>query len=100
MSAVSVLSELLQRLPANARRTLYAVVSAAGAVLALLQTLGWDLGPISLDRALQVYALVAPAVGVVAVANVSTPGLEDFGADLDADFDPSSFHAADDLFRG
>ena len=95
MPGISVISNLLQGLPAPLRRTLYAVVSLAGAVIAVCQIVGWKtLGPVSLDQALQAYALISPAVGVVAVANVSTAtGTEDFGQGFDDDFDLSTFHA-------
>ena len=53
-----------------------------------------DLGPISVERALQLYAaLLSPAAGAVAFSNVSAPGMggDDLGEDFDADFDVSSF---------
>jgi hypothetical protein len=105
MTSISVIAGQLQRLPANVRRTLYSIVSLAGLVLLVVQLLGWhDLGPISVDQALQVYAVVAPAIGVVAVANVSspTPDVEEFGEDSDEDFDFASFvpAAQDDDFSG
>jgi hypothetical protein len=96
-TGLSVVTGMLQRLPANVRRTLYSVISVAGLALVVAQMLGWqDLGPISVDQALQAYALVSPAVGVVAVANVSpsTQGVEDFDphlGDFEDDFDASSF---------
>jgi hypothetical protein len=102
MNSLSVITGLLQRLPATVRRALYSFVSLAGLVLAVVQLLGWeDLGPISVARALQAYALVSPAVGVVAVANVTpaAPDVEDFGQDFDDDVDLSSFvPAAEDDF--
>ena len=95
MTGLSVITGVLQRLPANARRTLYSLLMAAGAALAVLQVLGWpDWMPFSLNSALQAYALFSPAAGVVAVANVSKPadGSEDFGHDSFEDsFDDSSF---------
>jgi hypothetical protein len=105
MTSISVIAGQLQRLPANVRRTLYSIVSLAGLVLLVVQVLGWhDLGPISVDRALQVYSLVAPAIGVVAVANVSTPPSDDegLGEVVDDDFDFASFAPAapDDDFSG
>ncbi|HEX5089432.1 MAG TPA: hypothetical protein VFV89_16620 [Nocardioides sp.] len=90
MNSLSVIAGMLQRLPTTVRRALYSFVSLAGLVLAVAQLLGWDdLGPISVARALQAYALVSPAVGVVAVANVTPapPDVEDFDQDLDQDFD-------------
>jgi hypothetical protein len=92
-TGLSVVAGMLQRLPANVRRTLYSVISVAGLALVVAQMLGWqELGPISVDQALQAYALVSPAVGVVAVANVSSPTQDvgDFG-DFEDDFDASSF---------
>lgn len=94
MTGLSVITSLLQRLPANLRRTLYSFFSLAGVALAACRAAGWeDLGWFSLDEALQAYALTAPAAGAVAVANVtpSERGIEDFGQDFSDDFDISSF---------
>jgi hypothetical protein len=98
MPGLSVIPSLLQRLPANFRRTLYSFFSLAGVALAACQAAGWkDLGWFSLDEALRAYALTAPAAGAVAVANVTPtdPGADDFDQDFtDAftdDFDLSSF---------
>lgn len=93
MPGIAVVTDLLRRLPAGVRRALYVVVSLAGAALAVFQLLGRDqLGPLSLEQALQAYALISPAVGVVAVANVSPPEtFEDLGPGFDADFDLASF---------
>jgi hypothetical protein len=94
MNSFALIAGALQRLPASARRTLYSIVSLAGLVLAVVQLLGWeDLGPITVTRALQLYALLSPAVGVVAVANVSSPTSDGEGFDQDVDdgLDFSSF---------
>jgi hypothetical protein len=94
MPGLSVISSLLQRLPANVRKTLYSFFSLAGVALAVCQAAGWkDLGWFSLNDALRAYALTAPAAGAVAVANVtpSEAGIEDFGQDFSDDFDLSSF---------
>ncbi len=96
MPGLSAFSALLQRLPANVRKTWYSVVSIAGAVLAACQIAGWKtLGPIDIEQAMQAYAFIAPTAGVVAVANVSPadPGFEDLGQDFYDDFDVSSFNA-------
>jgi hypothetical protein len=96
-TGLSVVTGMLQRLPANVRRTLYSIISVAGLALVVAQLLGWkELGPISVDQALQAYALLSPAVGVVAVANVSprTQDVEGFDGDFggfEDDFDASSF---------
>lgn len=93
MPGLAPIADLLRRLPSSVRRTLYVVVSIAGAALAVCQLVGWDdLGPVTVDQALQAYALLSPAVGVVAVANVSpATGFEEFGQGFAADFDLSSF---------
>ena len=88
MTGLSVVTGVLQKLPAPARRTLYSVLMAAGALLAAAQVLGWpDFMPFSLNSALQAYAYFSPAAGVVAVANVSatSEGSDDFGQDFTDD---------------
>ena len=92
MTGLSVVTGVLQKLPAPARRTLYSVLMAVGALLAAAQVLGWpDFMPFSLNTALQAYAYFSPAAGVVAVANVS-PAAEgsdlgdEFGEDFGEDF--------------
>jgi len=103
MTGFSVITGVLQKLPAPARRTLYSVLMAAGALLAAAQVLGWpDFMPFSLTTALQAYAYFSPAAGVVAVANVSpsAEGSDDFGEDfMDDGFDDGSFDpiSPDDL---
>jgi hypothetical protein len=56
-----------------------------------------DLGPVTVDRMLQVYAYLSPLMGVVAVANV-TPGENDerMLLDFDEDADVSSFEPVGD----
>ena len=65
---------LLQDLPAPLRKSLYALITVAGLVLAILETLDVsDLGPLTMTQALQIYAFLSPLVGAVAVANVNKP---------------------------
>lgn len=70
MNPWTMLASVLQQLPAPARRTLYTLVTAAGAVLAVAQLAGWRtfLG-LDVETAMQVYALVASPTGVLALAN-------------------------------
>ena len=86
---------LLQELPAPLRKTLYAVVTIVGLVLAILQTLDVsDLGPLTMTQALQIYAFLSPLVGAVAVANVSKPVVESTGLGelvQDHDLDMAAF---------
>lgn len=95
MTALSMISAQLQRLPAGARKTLYSVISIAGLGLVLCQAMNWKtLGPIDLDQAMAAYAVLSPAAGGVALANVSPadPGFEDFSQEFYDDFDVASFH--------
>ena len=91
----TALAALLQALPASVRRTLYTVVTAAGAVLALAQYMGWDLG-IDMEKALAAYAVLSSPTGALALANVK-PGAGSrllFDPDQDdRDVDVSSFEA-------
>jgi len=65
------LPEILRRLPSRVRSAIYTTVALIGAVLAVCTSLGVkDLGPVTLARALEIYAFVSPLVGGVAVANV------------------------------
>ena len=53
-----------------------------------------DLGPVTVDRLLEIFAYLSSALGVVAVANVNPPegGAEAVGlVDFDDDLDMSSF---------
>jgi hypothetical protein len=100
MTGLSVITGVLQQLPASARRTLYSILMAAGAVLAVTQVLGWpDWLPFSEASALQAYAFFSPAAGVVAVANVSpSPAGDadlDYGGDDGRDYGGQDF-AGDD----
>jgi hypothetical protein len=92
---------LLQELPPPLRKTLYALVTIVGLVLAILQTLDVnDLGPLTMTQALQVYAYVSPLVGAVAVANVKKPVVESAGLGelvQEYDLDMSAFEPVGDM---
>ena len=93
MNPITLATELLRRLHPRVRRTIYTVLAGVGAVLAALVAAGIkDLGPITVDRLVELYAYVSPLMGVVAVANV-TPGEGDEATllDFDEDADASSF---------
>ena len=96
MPGLSIISAQLQRLPANVRKTLYSLISIAGLGLLLCQAMNWKtIGPISIDQAIAALAVLSPAAGGVALANVSPsdPGFEEFSQDFYDDFDVSSFNA-------
>lgn len=92
---------LLQDLPAPLRKALYTTITVLGVLLAILQTLDvTDLGPITMTQALQIYAVLSPLVGAVAVANVNKPTVESAGlGDLvqDYDLDMSAFEPVGDM---
>ena len=92
---------LLQDLPAPLRKSLYALITVAGLVLAILETLDVsDLGPITMTQALQIYAFLSPVVGAVAVANVKKPVVESPGLGelvQDYDLDMSGFEPVGDM---
>ena len=91
MSPLQALTDLLRRLPQGLRKTIYSALLLLGALLATLVAFGVsDIGPVSLTRALELYAYVSPAVGVVAVANVDKPA-EESPAEFDEDVDLSAF---------
>ena len=71
MSPLQILTDLLRRLPSSVRRTLYTVLALLGLALALADWLGvTSIGSVSMSRALELYAYISPAMGLVAVANV------------------------------
>jgi len=100
MNALATLAGPLRALPPGLRKTLYSLLTAVGGVLAALVAAGVkDLGPVTVDRLLEVFAYLSAALGVVAVSNV-TPQ-EDAGAavgllDFDDDLDMSSFEPVQD----
>jgi hypothetical protein len=87
----------------SVRRTLYAIVSAAGAVLAIAQIAGWKtLGPVDVDSALKAYALVSSPTGFLALANARPrEGSDDYGGgrDDDDDFDDRYGDDYDEVHR-
>ena len=94
----SALAALLQQLPIGVRRTLYSIVTAAGAVLAVAQLAGWkSLGPVDMEQALATYALVSSPTGVLALANSkSQDGYAGFDPDFqERDYDVASFEGAE-----
>lgn len=104
MTAMQPLTDLLRSLPSGVRKTLYALIVVLGAVLAILDAAGvTDLGPITVDQALQIYAYVSPVAGVVAVANVGRPSTaaeaeaEAGMPAYDEDADLSSFQPVGDV---
>ena len=91
MSPVQIITDLLRRLPSSVRRTLYTVLALLGLALAAADFLGvTSIGPVSMSRALELYAYISPAMGLVAVANVSKPAELDV-AEFDDDVDLSAF---------
>jgi uncharacterized membrane protein len=92
MSLVQPLSELLRSLPSGVRRVLYVALTVIGAVLAAYNLLGFkDLGPITVSRALEAYAFLSSATGLMAVANVTQHPTATGVPDLDEDVDLSDF---------
>jgi hypothetical protein len=84
-------TDLLRRLPGSVRRTLYTVLALLGLALSAAQFLGVEsIGSVSMSRALELYAYISPAMGVVAVANVGKPA-EEPAAEFDEDVDLSAF---------
>ena len=98
MNPLSSVSGMLQSLPAGIRKTIYTVLALLGVLLAALVAAGVeDLGPVTVDRLLQVYAYLSPLMGVVAVANVTPSEEEGAGLlDFDEDVDMSSFEPVGD----
>ena len=97
MNPWSAIASLLQMLPSGVRRTLYTVVTAAGAVLALAQYFDIPLG-IDLQKALAAYAVISSPTGALALANVKPKHGDYAGFDPDADYrdyDLASFEGAD-----
>ena len=92
MSPLQILTDLLRRLPSSVRRTLYTVLALLGLALALADWLGvTSIGSVSMSRALELYAYISPAMGLVAVANVGAPPAAEAVAEFDEDVDLSAF---------
>ena len=92
----SAIASVLQTLPPGIRRTLYSVVTAAGAVLAIAQFFDLNLG-IDLEKALAAYAVISSPTGALALANVKPRDGVYAGFDPDADYrdlDRASFEGA------
>ena len=98
MNPMTTAAGLLRDLPPGVRKTIYTVLGLVGAALAALVAAGVDdLGPVTVDRMLQVYAYLSPLMGVVAVANVTPGEGEDrMLLDFDEDADVSSFEPVGD----
>jgi hypothetical protein len=94
MNPLTSVADVLRGLPASVRKTIYSVLALVGAALAACVALGIEqIGPVTVDRLLQVYAYLSPLMGAVAVANVAPvegdPGLMDFDEDVDlSSFEP------------
>lgn len=93
---IQFLTDSLRRLPPGMRKTIYTAMVLFGLALAVCGYLDIDdLGPVSLERAMEVYATLSPVIGGVAVANVGSPdksgqlALSDFDEDVDlTSFEP------------
>jgi hypothetical protein len=98
MNPLSSAADMLRGLPRGVRKAIYSVLALVGAALAACVAIGIkDVGPVTVDRLLQVYAYLSPLMGAVAVANV-TPGDSDpaLFTDFDEDADMSSFEPVGD----
>ena len=92
MSPVQIITDLLRRLPSSVRRTLYTVLALLGLALAAADFLGvTSIGSVSMSRALELYAYISPAMGLVAVANVGQARRRREVAEFDEDVDLSAF---------
>ena len=97
MNPLTIAADVLRGLPAGVRKTIYSVLALVGAALAGLVALGVDeLGPVSVDRLLQIYAYLSPLMGAVAVANVTPAKGGEELFDFDEDVDLSSFEPLGD----
>ncbi len=73
MSPTQPLVELLRSLPPPVRTAIYWAAVLVGGFLAGCQALGVEtIGAVSVARALEIYAFIAPLTGVLAVANVGS----------------------------
>ena len=97
MSPLTSAADVLRSLPRGVRKTIYSVLALFGAVLAALVAVGVDdVGPVTGDRLLPVYAYLSPLMGVVAVANVAPSEGDQVLLDFDEDVDLSSFEPVGD----
>jgi hypothetical protein len=97
MNPLTSAADVLRGLPAGVRKTIYSVLALVGAGLAACVALGIEeIGPVTVDRLLQVYAYLSPLMGAVAVANVAPVGDDQALMDVDEDVDLSSFEPVGD----
>lgn len=97
MSPLTSAADVLRALPRGVRKTIYSVLALVGGALAVLVAIGVDhVGPVTVDRMLQVYAYLSPLMGVVAVANVTPSEGDQVLVDFDEDVDLSSFEPVGD----
>lgn len=98
MNPLTSAADLLRGLPRGVRKAIYSVLALVGAALAVCVGIGVkDLGPLTVERALQVYAYLSPLMGAVAVANVApSDGDAAMLGDFDEDVDLSSFEPVGD----
>jgi hypothetical protein len=100
MNSLTSAADLLRGLPRGVRKAIYTVLALLGAALAVCVGIGVeDIGPVTVERLLQVYAYLSPVMGAVAVANVA-PGATDSDpagfTTFDEDADLSSFEPVGD----
>lgn len=93
MNPLTSAADVLRQLPRGVRKAIYSVLALVGAALAAIVALGVDeIGPVTVDRLLQVYAYLSPLTGAVAVANVAPSDADPaMFTDFDEDADLSSF---------
>jgi hypothetical protein len=97
MTAIQAPADLLRRLPSSARTTIYTAFVFIGAALGVCQTMGVEtIGPVTVTRALEIYAYLAPLSGVVAVANVTKPAGTDEEIEPEGPVDLSMFEPVGD----
>ena len=99
MTPLQPVTDMLRMLPKSIRKTLYTILLFVGAALAVCGYLNIDeLGPVSLDRAFEVYATLSPFMAAVAVANVNAPdkSAEPVMGEFDEDVDLASFEPVGD----
>ena len=99
MTPVTILTDLMRRLPQGTRKTIYSALALVGAVLAVCGYYNIDdLGPVSLARAMEIYTTASPIIAGVAVANVNTPdkSLQPAVGAFDEDVDLASFEPVGD----
>jgi hypothetical protein len=97
MSPIETAGNLLRALPRPVRRWAYLVWAVIGLVLTVLEFQGVEsLGSYSVSQALQLYVLLSPALGGVAVANAREVEPEPDVPEAEDDVDLSSFQPIDD----